>query len=193
RLLSRCTVIWSQWVLATPAGSHGVLGQYGMTKGWYHEAQPPSAASTYLEVTPAVPVLIRQDFSDRRRILCPDHGGFLLLRVPVPHLFVQHRPDGVAFGEPERHPVRCQAMRAGMHHSRQMSHGVSPCSMHDDRASMGARNTHWLAVCVMSMRYDAGLAVNRPARAAPGAWPGVARVCLRRRRADALVEPSRGS
>jgi hypothetical protein len=154
---------WLAWCVGAIWDDEGVVSRGAIALRGQH-----------LEVTPAVPVVIRQDCSDRRRILCPDHGGFLLLRVPVPHPFVQHRPDGVAFGEPERHPVRCQALRAGMHHARQMSHGVSPCSMHDDRASVGARNTHWLAVCVMAMRYDAGWAGNCPVGAAVDAWPGVA-------------------
>jgi hypothetical protein len=56
--------------------------------------------------------------------------------------------------------------------------------MHVDQEPVGARNTCWLVSCGMTMRYDEGWAVNRIARAAPGAWPGVAGGCLRRRRAQ---------
>ena len=46
RLLSRCTVIKSQWVLATPAGSLWVLSTWAMTEGGDDEAQPLYAVST---------------------------------------------------------------------------------------------------------------------------------------------------
>src|SRR5467141_5038426 len=46
RLPSRCTLIKSQWVLATPAGSLLVLERGAMTKGGDDKAQPPYATST---------------------------------------------------------------------------------------------------------------------------------------------------
>src|SRR5678815_2144784 len=68
----------------------------------------------HLEVTPAVPVMIRQDRSESGGILGPDDGGFLPLRVPVPQPFVQQRPDGMAFGSLVHHPVGRQVMCARM-------------------------------------------------------------------------------
>src|SRR2546425_6528041 len=78
------------------------------------------------EVAPAVLVVIREDRSDRGLILGPNDGGVLPLRVLVPHPFVPHRRDGVAYGSPEHHTVRRQAMRARMQDAREMLHGVSP-------------------------------------------------------------------
>src|SRR5712691_11111132 len=49
--------------------------------------------------------------------------------------------------------------------------------MHVDQEPVGARNTCWLVSCGMAMRYDEGWGVHRIARAAPGAWPGVAGGC----------------
>src|SRR6266851_7756146 len=46
RLPSRCTLIKSQWVLATPTGSLLVLERGAMTKGGDDQAQPPYATST---------------------------------------------------------------------------------------------------------------------------------------------------
>ena len=46
RLLSRCTVIKSQRVLATPAGSLWVLWTCERTKGGEDEAKPPYSIST---------------------------------------------------------------------------------------------------------------------------------------------------
>ena len=125
RLLDRCTVIKSQWVLVTPAGSLWVLSTWAMTEGGDDEAKPPYSV-THPEVAPAVLVVIREDISDRRLILGPDDGGVLPLRVPVPQPFVQHGPYGVALGSPEHHTVWRQAMRARMQDAREMSHGASP-------------------------------------------------------------------
>src|SRR6266849_6513855 len=49
--------------------------------------------------------------------------------------------------------------------------------MHVDQEPVGARNTCWLVSCGMAMRYDEGWGVHRIARAAPGAWPGIAGGC----------------
>ena len=46
RLSYRCTVIKSQWVLVTPAGSLCVLETWAMTEGGDDEAKPPYAGST---------------------------------------------------------------------------------------------------------------------------------------------------
>src|SRR5947209_20234063 len=49
--------------------------------------------------------------------------------------------------------------------------------MHGGQEPVGARNTCWLVSCGMAMRDDEGWGVHRRARAAPGAWPGVAGGC----------------
>ena len=64
-----------------------------MTEGGDDEAQLLYSV-THPEVAPAVLVVIRQDLSDRRRILGPHDGGFVPLRVRVPQPFVQHGPEG---------------------------------------------------------------------------------------------------
>jgi hypothetical protein len=46
RLSCRCTVIKSQWVLVTPAGSLWVLETEAMTESGDDEAQPPYAVRT---------------------------------------------------------------------------------------------------------------------------------------------------
>ena len=48
-------------------------------------------------------------------------------------------------------------------------HGASPCRCTLIKSQWVLANTCWLALCVVAMREDEGLAVNRTARAAPGA------------------------
>src|SRR5439155_11852976 len=63
--------------------------------------------------------------------------------------------------------------------------------MHVDQEPVGVRCTHWLALCVVGIRYAEGWVAMRTARVAPGAWPGVAGGCCvagaRRRARGALA------